>query len=177
MIWLLAALLSGCSVPSVGPSDLVFQRVEVTVARPELLLAGAEEPSAPAPAPLVVTGDHSRWSLAEENVVFEGNVRATRGDVVLVADSLTLRYAAGKLVDAHAEGHVRVERGARLATAERAVLNGETGRIVLSGHPTVRDGPHRMTGESMSLYLEDDRMECEKCRLEVNGAALQVVSP
>ncbi len=146
---------------------LRFRGVEVTVAEPQLMLDGVA-----GPPELVVTGDRSTWSLADEVVAFTGNVRATRGDVVLTAERLTLRYAGGRLVDAHAEGAVRVERGARTATAERADLDAATGRIALQGRPELRDGPHRMTGDAMALWLDDDRMECERCRLVVDGAAL-----
>jgi lipopolysaccharide transport protein LptA len=140
------------------------------------LVPAAVSPQGEAP-PLVVTGDHTRWSLSGHTVVFEGHVRAERADVVLTSDTLTLTYTGQKVDRAIADGSVVVTRGDRRATADHGDLDVPSGKIALTGHPGIVEGPHHMVGESIALYLDDDRLECDRCRLEIDGSALAPSAP
>jgi lipopolysaccharide export system protein LptA len=132
---------------------------------------------APGPPPLVVTGGRSEWKLADGVVVFEQAVTATRHDVTITCDRLEVRYSGDRVEEATATGHVRVARGARAATGERATLTVADGRVVLEGSPTLTEGPNRMTGERIVLWLDDERLECDRCRLEVRGDAVAPGAP
>lgn len=131
----------------------------------------AEEVRAELP-PLVVEGERSTWSLADGEVVFEGKVRATRGPVLLQTEHLRVRYQGDRIVLAEAEGQVRVSRGERVARARRATLHVDSGRIVLTGDPTLEEGGRSLQGEEIVLFLDEDRAECSRCRLVVEGQAL-----
>ncbi len=191
--WL--AALTGCSAPAIvarGPeAELhgVHARLGVGEQAPQVWLASAwlgpdgtgrgspAEARIEGPTPLVVTGDRSSWALAEKRVTFDGHVRATRGEVVLTAERMELWWAGDKVDRVVATGGVEVRRGDRLATAGRAELAVATGRIDLRDHPTVLEAGNRLVGESMALYLDDDRLDCEQCRLEIEGEALRPVAP
>jgi lipopolysaccharide export system protein LptA len=124
--------------------------------------------------PLVVTGERSSWRLADGIVVFEGGVTATRGEVVVTCPRIEVRYQDERVVEARATGGVRVSRGERRAAGDQAVLTVADGRVTIDGgRPTVTDGPNTLSGERISLFLDDERLECEKCRLEVAGSAVQ----
>jgi lipopolysaccharide transport protein LptA len=129
-------------------------------------LPGGERPA------LDVTSDHTSWDLAARAARFEGAVVATRGDLELRCDVLGVTLAAGsppRIVAADAAGSVVVERGAQTARAERGVLDAARGRLVLTGSPQLTDGPHTMTGERIDVWLDDDRIECSRCRVVMRG--------
>ncbi len=187
MLWL---VILGCAdEPVVGlPEGPPMEDVELTLGSgPEatrITLAGAwpeadgtgrgvgAKATVPGPPPLVVTGERSTWDLSAGRVVFEGDVQAVRAEVTLYAARIEVAYAGDKVEQAWASGGVRVVRGGREATGETAHLAVAEGRVALEGAPTVTYGPNRMTGDRIVLFLDDDRLECEKCRLEVAGAAV-----
>ena len=71
----------------------------------------------------------------------------------------------------------RVVRGARTATGATARLTTADGRLVLEGDPRIVDGPNTLTGDRITLFLDDERLECERCRLEVQGGAVLPAPP
>jgi len=136
--------------------------------------------SAPAEAdatsrpPLVIEAPHSDWDMKARSVRFTGGVEATRGPVSLRCEELAVRYADGdRIEEAVATGSVVVERDGRRATGERAVLTTADGRIELTGSPLLTEGASTLTGERIELYLDDERVRCERCRLVVDGDALR----
>ena len=123
--------------------------------------------------PLDIQAPRSTWDLAARKTTFEGGVTATRGDMTLTCARLSVTFASRDRVDqAVAEGDVRVVQGERRASGDRAELDADTGRVVLTGAPRIAEGPNQMTGERITLYLEDARVECDRCRLLVDGDAL-----
>jgi lipopolysaccharide export system protein LptA len=131
----------------------------------------------PGPPPLTVTGERSSWRLRDGVVLFEGSVQAVRGEVTLSCDQLEVLYAGERVEQARAAGDVRVVRGGRVARGATAVLTTATGEVVLEGAPTLEEGPNRMSGERIVLWLDDERLECVRCRLEVEGQAVAPVNP
>ena len=124
--------------------------------------------------PLTVSGSRSSWQLRDQVVVFEGEVVAERGDLRLTAERLEVRYSDDRVQDAVATGAVRLVQGDREARADRARLTLSDGAVVLEGDPQVLEGPNRLSGERIVLFLDDERLECESCRLEVDGEAVRV---
>lgn len=129
--------------------------------------------------PLEIVAERSEWDLRARTARFTGAVTVRRGDVEMRCAALDVRYADADRIDAVvATGGVEVNRGARTATAQSAELVGATGRITLSGEPTLTEGPNTLMGASIVLWLDDERATCEgadgaPCRLVVDGAALQ----
>jgi lipopolysaccharide transport protein LptA len=123
--------------------------------------------------PLTVVGERSNWELADGVVVFEGKVEAVRADVTLTTDRLEVVTEGDRVKTATASGAVRVVKGDRVATSQTAALFMEDGRVVLEGDPRMEEGPHTMTGDVITLFLDDERVECTSCRLVVDGAAVQ----
>jgi lipopolysaccharide transport protein LptA len=132
----------------------------------------ASKATVPGPPPLVITGKHSSWRLNDGLLVFEGDVVAERGDVTLRCDRLEVTYADDKVQQALAIGSVRVIRGDRVASADRGRLTVADGRIRMEGNPSLAEGPNVMTGTEIVLFLDDDTLECQQCRLQVEGGAV-----
>lgn len=124
------------------------------------------------PPPLVITGKKSAWDLKKGEVSFEGGVTAVRGDVTITCARLDVTYAGEKVETARASGDVRVTKGGREATGAAATLTVADGRVEITGSPAIRDGGNRMSGERIVLFLDDERLECDACRLEVSGDAV-----
>ncbi|MCB9778331.1 MAG: hypothetical protein H6742_07190 [Alphaproteobacteria bacterium] len=123
--------------------------------------------------PLEIEAPRSRWDLATRVVVFEGGVQATRADVVLTCETLTVRYATADRVErAVAEGDVVVRRGDRRATGARAELVADSGEVTLTGAPLLQEGPNTLRGERIVLFLDDEKVTCDACRLVVAGDAV-----
>ena len=79
----------------------------------------------------------------------------------------------GDRVDrAEATGGVEVTRGDRVATGAQAVLEAQTGEVRLTGQPVLSEGPNRMSGVAITLFLDEERVVCDGCRLVVEGKAV-----
>ncbi len=186
-----ALLLVGCvaDLPEVTHAGPPMQDVAVVIGTDpetvEIHLAGAwvdedgseghgEEVTAEisgAP-PLEISGQRSSWSLKDGIVVFEGEVIATRGQLELRCARLEVTYEGERVQTAVASGGVAVAHGARRANADRARLTVEDGRIVLTGGARVQDGPNRLEGEPITLFVDDERIECDSCTLIIDGGAV-----
>lgn len=124
---------------------------------------------------LTVEAPDSTWDLKARAVRFSGGVTVTRAEVVLTCDELLVQYAgADRIESALATGRVQVRQGERRASGDSALLTTADGSIVLTGTPRISEGPNELSGQRITLYLDDERVRCEGCRLVVDG---QAVSP
>ena len=60
----------------------------------------------------------------------------------------------------------------RRASAERAELDGATGKIVLTGAPRLAQGGRTLEGEVITIWLDDERVDCDRCTLSFAGDAI-----
>jgi len=182
---LLGLLLAGCGggeAPAPLPEHGVLRGVVLTLPGPALTLraARAELPSPGEGAAEVVTAElggevalaisseRARWDLAGQSVTFEGAVEARRGAFTLSCERLEARFdSPERLVSAEAVGRVVVRHRARVASGGRALLDIPAGRIELTGEPRIREGGRTLAGERILLFLDAERLECERCTLEV----------
>ncbi len=149
-----------------------FARVSATGAVSLLLFlitclavpAGGEEPGARSPdeagrQPIEITADSLRADSGTETVVFQGNVVAKQADVTLHADRLVAEYSRGPnaIEKITAEGNVRVEQAGREAHAARAVFYNLEQRIVLSGGADLKQGENTLKGDTVTIYLRENR--------------------
>lgn len=183
--WALWLACAGAPAPiSEGALPPDFEQVELIVGDPpdQAVFSAAQawaEPDGvagqatdatvrlPGEEPLVLTGQRTTWDLRGGKAVFEGNVIGQRGEVTLRCDRLEATLAGDRVVRAVAAGHLRVERGGRVATGDEAVLLPAEGRVELTGHARVEDGTNVLTGDRLVLYLDDDRLTCDQCRVEL----------
>ena len=122
---------------------------------------------------LEITSDHSQWRFSDQTATFTGQVRVTRGDTLLTCQALTVSLGDGEQIrDAVASGGVVVSQAGRRAEAEQADLDGATGRIVLTGSPALLQERRTLTGERITIWLDDERVDCEQCTLTLNGDAI-----
>jgi lipopolysaccharide transport protein LptA len=178
-LWLVA-----CAAPREGAaasSDAPLHGVELEVGEPPVARVAVDrawaEPGgagrgtgaeATLGGDLVVTGATVQWDLKQGKATFEGTVRAVRGPVELRCARLDVRWVDGRVLDATATGGVTVAREHRQFTSDRARYDAQEGRIDLEGSPVLRDGPNRLSGGQMTVFVDSERLECSACRLEVS---------
>ncbi len=133
---------------------------------------GASGAKAP-PPPLEIDAPRSEWDMRSRTILFTGGVTAVRGEVTLTCDELVVRMLDADQVDkAEASGSVRVTRGERVAVGGRAVLDARSGEVVLTEDPVLSEGPNEMSGKRITLFLDEERVVCDGCRLMVEGSAV-----
>ena len=127
--------------------------------------AGAEEkpgawrPDEAGRQPIEITADRLNADSGTESVTFEGNVVAIQADVTLHADRLFAEYSRGQnaIEKITAEGNVRVVQEGREARAAQAVFYNLEQRIVLSGGADLKQGENTLKGDTVTIYLRENR--------------------
>lgn len=158
-----------------GPGGAVLAARSATVEPPAQ--GGAEAvtgtlPAAEAP-PLEVSAARSTWDLKGGTLHLEGEVVATRGAARLTCDAADVFFdAGGEVSRVEARGAVVLTQGARTGKADTAVLDAGPGRVTLRGGASLSEPPHHMQGEPIVVFLDDERIECEGCRMRIDGAGI-----
>lgn len=109
--------------------------------------------------PIDVGADRVSADSVRDTVTFEGNVVARQGDVTLYADRIDADYSreAGVIDRIEAKGNVRFVQEGREARSARATFHNLEQRIVLSGGATLRQGQNTVQGETLTIFLRENR--------------------
>lgn len=109
--------------------------------------------------PIDVTADRLSADNARNTVTFEGNVVARQADVTLYADRIQAGYSreSGSIDRIEAEGNVRFLQEGREARSARATFHNLEQRIVLTGGATLRQGQNTVKGETVTIFLRENR--------------------
>ena len=156
-----------------------------------LALAAAVVP----PGPLDFTAQTLRTEPKERRAYLHGSVQISRGDFVVLCDDAVADFAQekparaklgkGKKVQKSSmvapgllgsevrhftlDGHVRMQRGKRIAEADHGELDNEAQTLVLTGNgkedPVLRDGPETLTGERILFHLDSEDVNVVRPRL------------
>lgn len=109
--------------------------------------------------PIDVTADRLNADNVRNTVTFEGNVVARQADVTLYADRIRAGYSreSGSIDKIEAEGNVRFLQEGREAHSARATFHNLEQRVVLSGGATLRQGQNTVQGETLTIFLQENR--------------------
>jgi lipopolysaccharide transport protein LptA len=92
-------------------------------------------------------------------------VTLTREDATLVCRRLTAETdAANQIERAICEGDVKLTRGERVVTCERARFESAAGRVTCEGGPELRDGQSVVRGEVLVYDLDEDRVTLRRAK-------------
>jgi lipopolysaccharide transport protein LptA len=112
-----------------------------------------------------VRADRLEIDHNKKHARFEGNVRATYGDLVVTCVRMALTYnAKGEVVTLKAEEKVVVTRGSAKATAKFATLDAKLGVLVLEGNPVLLRGENRLEGMRITIHLKNNRIDVFEAR-------------
>ncbi len=143
-------------------------------------LAGAAGPAAEAvraSAPVRVDAENVVYAFQRREVTFTGKdgkpVVMTRDDARLACQKLVARTdEAGQIVGAVCSGDVRLTRGTKLVTCDRATYDGSASRIVCDGNPVLREGGSEAHGTRLVYELETDQAHLEGATITLPGAEI-----
>lgn len=147
--------------------------------------------------PIHISSRDLEFRYEEKKIVYRGEVVAVQGDVTMKSDTLTVIYedvasppsvpstkkqqqekseetppttAKQRLKEIVAEGHVDITSGERKAKGKKAVFNEAQRTVVLSGDAVVLEGGNQVTGDRVTVYLDEKRSVVE-------GRAAMVLIP
>lgn len=110
-------------------------------------------------SPLEVTSRQLNADETAGTVIFIGEVVATQDDVTIYSGRLTVHYRPEdrQIERVVAEEDVRIIQGDKVATGQKAVYLKGQGEIVLTGNPRVNQGQDFVTGEKITVLLNENR--------------------
>jgi len=114
--------------------------------------------------PISVDADTLELSYRDRVLTYRGRVKVTQGDLTLRSDVLTVTFndnAADRLKQVVAEGRVEISKGGRSASGGRAVFDQQERTVQLTQDAVLLDGPNRITGERVVVYLDEERSVVE----------------
>jgi len=112
--------------------------------------------------PIAVTSDSLVFDNRTRVLTYTGDVVAIQGDMKLESKVLTVAlddHADSSLKEVVATGAVRLSKGTRWATAGRAVFDQATRTVVLSDNAVLHDGLNQVSGEQVTVFLDEERSE------------------
>jgi lipopolysaccharide export system protein LptA len=154
----------------------------VTVGLATLLaaLSGAALPAAEASraAPVRVDAEEVHYAFPKHEVTFTGKdakpVVMTREDATLSCKRLVAKTDdAGQIVTAACAGDVRLTRGARIVTCDRATFEAALDRITCEGNPVLRDGSSEVKATRLVYELRSDEAKAEGAQITLPGEEVE----
>ena len=119
----------------------------------------AQQLPQPSALPIEVTAQKLEADQVKRQAVFTGEGVAKQGDMTLYSDKLVVysRPDADQVDRLEASGNVRVIQLDRTATADRAVYRQQQETLVLYGNAEVHQGQNQVTGDEITVYLQENR--------------------
>lgn len=123
--------------------------------------AALTEDSEDKDAPLEITSDRMVSDNKSSKISFFGSVVATKGKLRVEANEMHIfsDQAQKELRELEAIGAVKILKGDKLATGDRAHYFALEKKIVLTGNPMLIQGKDKATGEKVVYYFDKEDME------------------
>jgi len=117
--------------------------------------------------PIVITSQTLTADNSNKTAVFEGSVVATKEDLTIYSDKMTVYYdnSEGKIKKIYAVGNVKTHKGDRVIFSDEATYLEDEKKIVFTGNPRAVEGDNVVTGTQITLYMEDERAFVEGSRV------------
>jgi len=107
----------------------------------------------------IITADKLTADYKQHYALFEGNVVVTDPQMQLTSEKLTVTFDANnKIKSIKAEGKVNIRQTDKVAKADEAVYDIDSGKVVLSGKPRVMRGKDMLEGETITMFRNESRI-------------------
>jgi lipopolysaccharide export system protein LptA len=109
--------------------------------------------------PVKITSESLEADNKTSTVTFKGNVVAKQGDMVIVADTMTVDYEQeGGIKTVQASGNVKMSQADRVATGTRIIFYNPEQKIVMTGSPKIWQGDNLISCDKITVLLEEDKI-------------------
>ncbi len=110
-----------------------------------------------------IEADRLDVSTIDGQAVFQGNVKATRGDILVKGETLTLFYdnKTQKVTSLIAEKNVYVLWQDKEASCNKAVYRLDRNLMELMGDVVITKGQERLSGQKVTIDMASDRQVVE----------------
>lgn len=134
--------------------------------------AGGTEPEAS--LPIHIEADRMESDPQKDVIVFSGSVQAEQGEVVITADKMTVNYfaaesdqaepqgLANKIDNILAQGNVKIIKEDLVATGNNMTYFSVEKKVSIFGNATAWQAQNRVSGENITLYLDEGRSVVER---------------
>jgi hypothetical protein len=103
------------------------------------------------------------WTTRQVTVVGKPWVTLTREDMTLTCRRLAgLNDEKGQLARATCEGDVKLVRGTRIVTCQKATWDRDAARVTCEGDPVLRDGASEARGRLLTWDLDADEVRLKE---------------
>jgi lipopolysaccharide export system protein LptA len=116
---------------------------------------------------IVITSQTLTAESNNKTAVFEGSVVATKEDLTIYSDKMTVFYdnSEGKIKKIYAVGNVKAHKNERVIFSDEATYMENEKKIIFTGNPRAVEGENVVSGTQITLYLEDERAFVEGSRV------------
>ncbi|NOT54267.1 MAG: hypothetical protein HOP18_06645 [Deltaproteobacteria bacterium] len=130
--------------------------------------------------PIHIRSHDLEFFYNQKRIIYRGSVVATQGDSTLKSSTLTVTYEdtaptaapaqtegvakttqGQKIKEIIAEDNVEITSTTRRATSNKAVFSDSTRTITLTGNATLRDEANEVTGQKVTIYIDEGRTTVE----------------
>jgi lipopolysaccharide export system protein LptA len=129
--------------------------------------------------PIHIRSHDLEFFYNQKRIIYRGSVVATQGDSTLKSSTLTVTYedttatpaAQGggtanttkgqKIKEIIAEDNVEIISTTRQATCNKAIFSDTARTITLTGNATLRDEANEVTGQKVTIYVDEGRTTVE----------------
>ena len=117
---------------------------------------------------MTITADHLSFDYKRSIAVFEGNVVVVDPHIQMESDKLTVLFEhTNSVKSVTAVGRVRMRSGDRTANCRKAVYLARTGEVLMSGSVRLTQGRDTITGDTVTFWLNDERVEVSPATLVI----------
>ncbi len=120
--------------------------------------------------PVTITSQTLYADNQAKTAIFEGSVKAVKGNITLYADKMTVYYQDEKtrssIKKIDAERNIKLIKGERVITSAFAQYLLETEeKVIFTGEPKATDGERVITGSRMTYFFKNDRFFVENSKV------------
>lgn len=114
-----------------------------------------------------ITSSRMEYDYAKSSIIFEENVKVQNPEYTMTCERLIVMLNSTNDVKwIKASRNVILVNGDRSAKCDEAVYTKADGKVVMTGREVVvQRAKDQMTGTKITIWLNDERVECEPARM------------
>lgn len=121
-----------------------------------------------------ITSSRMEYDYARASIIFEENVKVSNPEYTMTCERLVVMLnSTNDLKWIKATKNVILVNGDRSAKCDEAIYTKADGKVVMTGREVqVQRAKDQMTGTKITIWLNDERVECEPARMVLQEATV-----